>query len=191
MKNICSKKFGHLLNCAFGKRCAGSFVLIFTLMFNVLPLVGNAQEEDRSAEIDQKLELLYGRVVKNQKALDGLANGIRSTNNKASENAFAIGTQSDLMAETRQMMDGYQEVLNTIQADLASNKEMLSGLMQEQEDLRQEIQSSLGQIKTAYAVAIGSAVITLILALVLARSVVSKNKLNWYSLVQDAMKTQQ
>ena len=95
------------------------------------------------------------------------------------------------MAETRQMMDGYQEVLNTIQADLASNKEMLSGLMQEQEDLRQEIQSSLGQIKTAYAVAIGSAVITLILALVLARSVVSKNKLNWYSLVQDAMKTQQ
>ena len=88
-------------------------------------------------------------------------------------------------------MDGYQETLSAIQADLVSNQEMLSGLMQEQDELRQEIQSSLGQIKTAYMVAVGSAVITLILALFLARSVVNKNKLNWYSLVRDAMNTQQ
>ena len=179
-----------LFRLASEKNRAGFIVFSFALIFSVFSAV-SGQEEDRSAEIDQKLELLYGRVVKNQNALDGLSNGIRSTKNKASENAFAIGAQSDLLAETRQIMDGYQENLSAIQADLVSNQEMLSGLMQEQEELRQEIQSSLGQIKTAYMVAVGSAVITLILALVLARSVVNKNKLNWYSLVRDAMNTQQ
>jgi len=191
MTNICSEERRRFFRLASEKNRAGYIVIIFALIFSVLPTAVNGQEEDRSAEIDQKLELLYGRVVKNQNALDGLSNGIRSTKNKASENAFAIGTQSDLLAETRQIMDGYQETLSAIQADLASNQEMLSGLMQEQEELRQDVQSSLGQIQTAYMVAVGSAVVTLILALVLARSVVNKNKLNWYSLVRDAMNTQQ
>lgn len=191
MTNICSEARRRFFRLASEINRAGFIVFIFALIFSVLPTTASGQEENRSAEIDQKLELLYGRVVKNQNALDGLANGIRSTKNKASENAFAIGTQSELLAETRQIMDGYQEVLSAVQGDLVSNQEMLSSLMQEQEELRQEIQSSLGQIKTAYMVAVGSAVITLILALFLARSVVNKNKLNWYSLLRDTMNMQQ
>ena len=182
MTNICSEERRRLFRLASEKNRAGFIVFIFALIFSVLPAAVSGQEEDRSAEIDQ-LELLYGRVVKNQNALDGLSNGIRSTKNKASENAFAIG-RSLICSQRRPDHGRLSREFECHTGRSFSNQEMLSGLMQEQEELRQEIQSSLGQIKTAYMVAVGSAVITLILALVLARSVVNKNKLNWYSLVR-------
>ncbi len=79
MTNICSEERRRLFRLASEKNRAGFIVFIFALIFSVLPTAVSGQEEDRSAEIDQKLELLYGRVVKNQNALDGLSNGIRST----------------------------------------------------------------------------------------------------------------
>ena len=191
MRNNFAEFHGHSVGQTSGKPRSEFLVLILVVIFSVLPEVAKAQEEGGSAEIDRKLELLYGRVVKNKNALEGLTNGVRSVKNNVSENTFALSSQADVIAETRQILDANQEVLSAIQKDLAAEQEKLSGMIQEQKELRQEIKSSLSQIKKAYMVAIGSGAITLVLALLLARSVVRKNKLDWYSLVKDALNAQQ
>lgn len=191
MRNNFAEFHGHPVGQTSGKPRSEFLVLILVVIFSALPEMAKAQEESGSAEIDRKLELLYGRVVKNKNALEGLTNGVRSVKNNVSENTFALSSQADVIAETRQILDANQEVLSAIQKDLAAEQEKLSGMIQEQKELRQEIKSSLSQIKKAYMVAIGSGAITLVLALLLARSVVRKNKLDWYSLVKDALNAQQ
>ena len=191
MRNNFAEFHGHSVGQTSGKPRSEFLVLILIVILSALPEMAKAQEEGGSAEIDRKLELLYGRVVKNKNALEGLTNGVRSVKNNVSENTFALSSQADVIAETRQILDANQEVLSAIQKDLADEQEKLSGMIQEQKELRQEIKSSLSQIKKAYMVAIGSGAITLVLAFLLARSVVRKNKLDWYSLVKDALNAQQ
>lgn len=164
----------------------GSFFLILVLFLG-MPLSSYAQETEPVDELRTGQEELKKKVALHQSVLNGLSESLNTTKANQKKITGRLGESEESVEQNSSEIAEFNKSIAELTTQVAASNAKLQELISEQKRMQSELEESVSKVQSAFTVAIISSLITLILAWALVRSIVRKNKLNWYSLVRDTL----
>ena len=180
---------GSKANCSGGSRKKlFPFLITASLLFS---LQGTAQTEQISPsdldKIEKSVQVLDKKVQLHTRVLDGVSEQVSQMNRSLATAQVEADKAKDERAELTEALGSLRSEMSKLRNDIAAATKETQSLIAEQESLRSSVEASANKVNGAIIITIVSAIFAIIVAVVSARGIVKRNRINWYSLVRDTL----
>jgi chromosome segregation ATPase len=148
-----------------------------------------SQDEGKVVQHNQRLNELEQKMDMHGSILDGLSENVRAVALSQKKLQDDLSVEGEKMKSIAVQLKDQERQLIKLANQLQQFQTSVDKLNQEQDLLREDVQSSVAKVNASRVLAIIAGVLAIVLSWILARMTIKKNRINWYSLVRDTLRS--
>lgn len=148
-----------------------------------------SQDEGKVVQHNQRLNELEQKMDMHGSILDGLSENVRAVTLSQQKLQDDLSVEGEKMKSIAVQLKDQERQLIKLANQLQQFQTSVDKLNQEQDLLREDVQSSVAKVNASRVLAIIAGVLAIVLSWILARMTIKKNRINWYSLVRDTLRS--